>query len=176
MTSMIRLLRSIVLAGINSIPLAYSASSANSTALSVEIDVIFPIHNATYNITESLPIVFALHNLSAAATLGSFTFGWDIMPYGNVDGIQEPGGVTCGYASVHFTTANATTEPYIFVNQTDVQEWQYPAHYPYGSVYALQWSIQWDADIKPCDSDPLGVFGTLFFNIDINDPEPSLGT
>lgn len=56
-----------------------------------------------------------------------------------------------------------------------MQKWQFGPFYPYGSVYALQWSIQWDDDIKPCDSAPLGVFGSLFFNININDPEPSLG-
>jgi hypothetical protein len=175
-----RPLRSIItvaLAGITSVPLAHSTSIVNSTASNtsgIEVDVIFPIHNTTYNITESLPIVFALQNLTAAAALGPFTFEWNIMPYGNVDENQEPGGVLNDYASVYFTTANATTEPYILVNQTDVQKWQFGPYYPYGSVYALQWSLAWDADIKPCDSDRLGVFGTLFFNININDPEPNL--
>lgn len=176
---MTRLLRSIALTGITSLPLAYSTITTNSTlsnASSVEVDVIFPIHNATYNITQSLPIVFALQNLTAAAAIGPFTFEWDIMPYGKVGEpqTQEPGGVLNDYASVYFTTANASTEPYILVNQTDVQKWQFGPWYPYGSVYALQWSIQWDDDIKLCDSAPLGVFGTLFFNININDPEPSL--
>jgi hypothetical protein len=94
--NMIRPLRSIIavaLAGTTSIALAYGTSTASSTApspastpSSIEIDVIFPIHNATYNITESLPIVFALQNLTAAAALGPFTFTWDIMPYGKVGG------------------------------------------------------------------------------------------
>src|ERR1700678_4257344 len=98
--NMVRALRSIIsvaLAGITSITLAYSTSTTSSTAQSpastpssIEIDVIFPIHNATYNITESLPIVFALRNLTAAAALGPFTFAWDIMPYGNVGENQEP--------------------------------------------------------------------------------------
>lgn len=177
---MTRLLRSIALAGISSVPLASSTTTASSTASAsntagIEVDVIFPIHNATYNITESLPIVFALQNLTAAAAIGPFTFEWDIMPYGNVGELQEPGGVLNDYASVYFTTANVTTEPYILVSQTDVQKWQFGPFYPYGSVYALQWNIQWDVDPGPCDSAQLGMLGTLFFNININDPEPSLG-
>jgi hypothetical protein len=188
--SMIRALRSIIsvaLGGITSITLAYgtSTSTASSTAQSpastrgpssIEVDVIFPIHNTTYNITESLPIVFALQNLTAAAALGPFTFGWDIMPYGNVAGNQGPGGVTNDDWITTFTTANTTTEPYILVNQTNVQKWQYEPETNYlGSVYALQWFISWNIPIQPCDSDPLGAFGTLFFNININSPEPDLG-
>lgn len=178
--NMRRSIITVALAGITSLPLAYSTTTSRSTpsnASIVEVDVIFPIHNATYNITQSLPIVFALQNLTAAAAIGPFTFEWDIMPYGKVGypETHEPGGVLNDYASIYFTTANASTEPYILVNQTDVQKWQFGPFYPYGSVYALQWSIQWDDDIKPCDSAPLGVFGSLFFNININDPEPSLG-
>jgi hypothetical protein len=182
---MIRALRSIIsvaLAGITSITLAYGTSTASSTAqspastpLSIELDIIFPIHNATYNITESLPIVFALQNLTAAAALGPFTFTWDIMPYGKVGENQEPGGVLNDVWSTTFTTANTTTKPYILVNQTNVQKWQFGPYYPHGSVYALQWGIVWDVPIEPCNSDPLGVLGTLFFNININSPEPDLG-
>lgn len=182
---MIRPLRSIItvaLAGFTSITLAYGTSTASSTAPSpastpsgIEVDVIFPIHNATYNITKSLPIVFALQNLTAAAALGPFTFVWDIMPYGNVGENQEPGGALNDGWWTTFTAANATTEPYILVNQTDVQKWQFEPYYPDGSVYALQWGITWNAPIQPCDSDPLGVFGALFFNINITCPEPDLG-
>ncbi|RAO65455.1 uncharacterized protein BHQ10_001467 [Talaromyces amestolkiae] len=175
---MTRLLRFIALAGITYIPLAYSATTNSPASASntsgIEVDIIFPIHNATYNITESLPIVFALQNLTAAAAIGPFTFEWDIMPYGNVGELQEPGGVLNDFASVYFTTGNATTEPYILVNQTDVQKWQYGPYYPHGSVYALQWNIQWDVDTGPCDSARLGMLGTLFFNINLNDPEPNL--
>jgi hypothetical protein len=97
------------------------------------------------------------------------------MPYGNVGEDQEPGGVINDVWSTTFTTANTTTEPYILVNQTNVQKWQFGPYYPLGSVYALQWFISWNVPIKPCNSDPLGVFGTLFFNININSPEPDLG-
>ncbi|KAE8549585.1 hypothetical protein EYB25_008107 [Talaromyces marneffei] len=96
------------------------------------------------------------------------------MPYGNVGGIQEPGGVLNDVASVYFTAANATAEPYILVNQTNVQKWYYGPFYPYGSVYALQWAIIWDDPVKICDSNPLDLLGTLFFNIDINSPEPKI--
>lgn len=151
-----------------------STSSASNTS-GLEVDVIFPIHNATYNFTNSLPIVFALQNLTAAAALGPFTFTWDIMPYGNVGEEQEPGGVTNDYWSVDFTPDSVTTEPYILVNQTDVQKWEFGPYYPNGSVYALQWAVMWNSSTKLCDSDPLGVFGTLFFNINIDSPEPDLG-
>lgn len=177
---MTRLLHSIALVTIISLPLAYGKSTARSTTSAsnishIEVDVIFPMHNATYNITESLPIIFALQNLTAAAAVGPFTFGWDIMPYGNVgENDQEPGGVTNDRASIYFTSANATSEPFILVNQTNVHKWQYGPFYPYGSVYALQWSIEWDAGTKSCDSNPLGTLGWLFFNININEPEPSL--
>lgn len=130
---MIRALRpiiSVALAGIASITLAYGSSTANSTAHSpastpsrIEVDVIFPVRNATYNITESLPIVIALQNLTAATAFGPFVFGWDIMPYGNVGENQAPGGVTNDRWITTFTTANTTTEPYILVNQRNVQKW-----------------------------------------------------
>lgn len=176
-----RSILAMVLAGIASSTLASGTTTAISTAPSptstlptVEVDVIFPVHNATYNITESLPIVFVLQNLAAAAALGPFSFGWDIMPYGNVGEIQEPGGALNDYWGTTFTTVNASTEPYILVNQTDVVHWQFGPFYPRGSVYALQWSINWDRPTKTCDSDPLGAFGWIFFNIDINSPEPDL--
>jgi hypothetical protein len=126
------------------------------------------------NITESLPIVFALQNLTAAAALGPFSFSWDAMPYGNVGENQEPSGVTNDGWTATFVAANTTTEPYIFVNQTGVQKWRWGPYYPDGSVYALQWYIKWDVTIEPCDSDPLGVFGEVFFNINIGDIEPDL--
>ena len=184
---MIRALRSIIsvaLAGITSITLASGTSTTSSTAQSpastpssIEVDVIFPIHNATYNITESLPIIFALQNLTAAAVLGPFTFSWDIMPWGNVGESPEPGGVLNDiWRSTTFTTANTNTEPYILVNQTNVQKWQFGPYFPLGFVYALQWGISWDdVPIEPCDSDPLGVAGILLFNINLNSPEPDLG-
>ena len=181
---MIRALRSIIalaLASITSTTSAYGTSTASSTAATpassstIEVDVIFPVHNATYNVTESFPIVFALQNLTAAAALGPFSFGWDIMPYGNVGGNQEPCGLVNDYWSTTFTTANTTAEPYILVNQTNVQKWQFGPDYPLGSVYALQWAFTWDSPIKVCDSSPLGVLGSLFFNINLNSPEPDLG-
>lgn len=181
---MIRAPRSIIavaLAGITSITSAFGTVTASSTTAfptspsTIGVDVIFPIHNATYNITESLPIVFALQNLTAAAALGPFSFGWDIMPYGRVGEDQEPGGVTNDFWSTSFTTANATAEPYILVNQTNVQKWEFGPWFPNGSVYALQWAISWDNPTKVCDSNPLGVFGTLFFNINLDSPEPDLG-
>ncbi|EED23047.1 hypothetical protein TSTA_065070 [Talaromyces stipitatus ATCC 10500] len=96
------------------------------------------------------------------------------MPYRKVGENQEPGGVVNDYWATTFTAANTTTEPYILVNQTDVQKWQFGPWYPNGPVYALQWPISWDGSIKTCDSSPLGLFGTLFFNININSPEPDL--
>ena len=77
-------------------------------------------------------------------------------------------------ASIIFTPTNATTEPYILVNQTNVQQWYYKPFAPWGSVYGLQWYISWNSDIHECDSDPLGLFGTLFFNINSDSPEPNL--
>ena len=151
-----------------------TASSPASAPSGIEVDIIFPIYNATYNITESLPIVFALQNLTAAAALGPFSFSWDIMPYGNVGENQVPGGVTNDGWTTTFVAANTTTEPYIFVNQTDVHKWQWGPYYPDGSVYALQWYIKRDVMIEPCDSDPPGVFGEVFFNINIGDMEPDL--
>ncbi|OKL57254.1 hypothetical protein UA08_07420 [Talaromyces atroroseus] len=175
---MMRSIISMAFASIAFVPMAYSTSLTSSPASNtsgIEVDVIFPIHNTTYNVTNSLPIVFALQNLTAAAALGPFRFEWDIMPYGDIGGDQEPGGVTNDHWGVHFDTANATTEPYILINQTDVQKWQFMPRYPYGSVYALQWAITWNVSPKPCDSDPLGVFGTLFFNINMDSTEADLG-
>lgn len=184
MTRLLRPIIAMALTGLASTTLAYGSStvafaaSSSASALSaIEVDLIFPIHNTTYNITESLPIVFALQNTTAAAALGPFTFEWDIMPYGKVGEpqTQVPGGVTCDYWQTTFTADNTTTEPYILVNQTDVQKWQYGPFYPYGSVYALQWYLQWDDSTKMCKSDWLGPSGTFFFNIDIKGQEPDLG-
>ena len=95
------------------------------------------------------------------------------MPYGRVGDFPVPGGVLNDWW--YFTTVNATTEPYILINQTDVQMWQFGPFYPDGSQYALQWELQWSDPIKPCNPDPFGVFGTLFFNINLDSPEPELG-
>jgi hypothetical protein len=182
---MMPLLRSIItvaLTSITSITLAYGSSTASSTASSpasapsgIEVDVIFPIFNATYNITKSLPIVFALQNLTTAAALGPFTFQWDIMPYGNVGENLVPGGVTNDLWFTNLTAADITTEPYILVNQTDVQKWQFGPWYPNGSVYALQWGLTWNYySNKTCHGIPLGVFGQFYFNINLDSPEPDL--
>ena len=187
---MIRALRStiaVALAGIASITLADGTSTTSSIVPSpastppsnIEVDIIFPVHNATYNVTEALPIAFVLQNLAAAAAVAPFTFEWDIMPYGNVgENDQEPGGLVNDYAGITFTTANTTTEPYLFVNQTNVQKWQFGPRFPNGSVYALQWWISWHLPIQPCGV-PVGfglsnTDGTLFFNINLNSPEPDL--
>jgi hypothetical protein len=171
----------VALAGIASITLASGTTATSSSALShtstlstVEVDVIFPVHNATYKIADSLPIVFVLQNLASAAALGPFSFGWDIMPYGTVGGIQEPDGILNDNWRTTFNTSNTSTDPYILVNQTDVVHWELGPFYPNGSVYALQWSISWERPTKTCDSDPLGAFGTLFFNVDIDGLEPDL--
>jgi hypothetical protein len=182
MTRLLHYIIAVALTGITSINLAFGSSTPSSNASSpaspasgIEIDVIFPIYNATYNITKSLPIVFALQNLTAAAALGPFTFIWDIMPWGNIGEKPVPGGVLNDECGTTFTSVNATTYPYILVNQTDVQKWQFGPYYPDSSVYALQYGIQWDTTDKVCDSDPLDVqIGTLFFNINIGSPEPDL--
>ncbi len=187
---MMRALRSIIavaLAGITSITLADGTSTTSSTVPSpastppsnIEVDIVFPVHNATYNVTEALPIVFVLQNLAAAAALAPFTFEWDIMPYGNVgENDQVPAGVVNDYATTTFTTANTTTEPYLFVNQTNVQKWQFGPMFPNGSVYALQWWISWHLPVQPCGVPvgfgPPNADGTLFFNINLNSPEPDL--
>lgn len=182
MTPLQRSIITVALTWLTSTTLAYGSSAAGSTTSSsastpsaVEVDVIFPIHNATYNVTESLPIVFALQNLTAAAALGPFAFSWDIMPYGHVGEDQVPGGITYDSWLTTFTTTSTITEPYILVNQTDVQKWPLWSFYPNGLVFALQWYISWDAPIKTCNSSPLGQLGWLFFNININGPEPDLG-
>jgi hypothetical protein len=187
MICVLRFIIAVVLAGITSITLADGTSTTSLTAASpastppsnIEVDIIFPVHNATYNVTEALPIAFVLQNLAAAAALAPFTFEWDIMPYGNVgENDQVPAGLVNDYARTTFTTANTTTEPYLFVNQTNVQKWRFGPMFPNGSVYALQWWISWHLPIQPCGV-PVGfglsnTNGTLFFNINLNSPEPDL--
>src|ERR1700759_1541602 len=177
---MTRLLPSIIavaLTSITSINLAYASTTASSTASSpastptaLEVDPILPIANVTYNITKSLPIVFALQNLAAAASFTHFTFSWDIMPYGKVGEPLVPGGVTNDQWGGTLTYDNTTTDPYILVNQTDVQQWQFGPWYPKGSVYALQWSISWEATTKPCEAHWFDTAGYMLFNININSP------
>lgn len=181
---MTRLLRSIIavaLTSITSTSLANASTTASSTTSSpastpsgVEIDVIFPVFNATYNITKSLPIVFVLQNLAAAAALGPFSFTWDIMPYGKVGEPWVPGGVVNDFFSLNFSPANATNEPFILINQTDVQKWQFGPWYPDGSVYALQWGFQWEKSSKTCASNPDFITGQNYFNINLGAPEPDL--
>jgi hypothetical protein len=181
---MTRLLLSTIAVAPTFISLAYGSSTVNSVASSpasalsassgIEVDVIFPIQNATYNITESLPIIFALQNLTAATALGPFTFAWDIMPFGRAGETPVPGGVLNDAWSTTFTAANSTIEPYILVNQTDVQKWKFGPYYPAGSIYALQWFISWNDTVQVCDNSWKDEYGLLLFNIDIDSPEPSL--
>ena len=186
MTRTLRSIIAVALAGITSFALADGTSTTSSAAPSpastppskIEVDIIFPVHNATYNVTEALPIAFVLQNLAAAAAIGPFTLEWDIMPYGNVGETQEPGGAVNDYAKTTFTNTTITAEPFLFVNHTNVQKWQFGPMSPNGSVYSLQWWIFWDLPIQPCGvTVGLGLSdtnGTLFFNVNLNSPEPDL--
>lgn len=137
-----------------------SASSAQSTAPTanlpaLEIDIIFPRENETYDFTSSLPIVFAFQNFTAAAELGPFTFAWDIMPYHTIDD-PIPGGVLEDQWSIDFTSDNASTfttsdgSPFILVNHTNPNNWMHGPKYG-GNAYSLRWYIQWDEVDKQCD-------------------------
>jgi hypothetical protein len=182
MTRLPRFIIAVALIGITSIALANGASTTNSNAsplasglASIEVDVIFPIQNTTYNDTTSLPIVFALQISAAAVALGPFRFIWDIMPYGKIGSDPVPGGVVNDqWISKDFTTANTLDEPYILVNQTNVKKWQWGPEFPYGSYYALQWSIWWDNTTKLCALDPVDLSGVIFFEINNGAPEPDL--
>src|ERR1700761_1615631 len=178
----------VALTSITSFSLANASTTASSTTSSpastpsgVEVDVIFPAFNATYNITKSLPIVFVLQNLAAAAPLGPFFFTWGIMPWGGVGGPPAPGGVTNDFFSISFSPANITNEPIIIINQTDVQKWEFGPnnpvlpYYPDGSVYALQWGLQWEVKTSNmCASNWDFITGQNYFNINLGAPEPDL--
>lgn len=179
--NMISPLRSLVAMALASIAFIPSASGATltsttsslSTSSGIEVDVIFPIQNATYNDTKSLPVVFALQNLKAASASGLFWFTWGIVPYfggPSTYNLPEDPHINA-YWQARFTTANTTTQPYILVNQTNVLEWQFGAAIP-GELYRfeLQWAIQWET----CNYPP--VTGSLIFNVNIGSPEPDLGS
>jgi len=157
-----------------STPTATSTTfSAAPTVPGVEVDIIYPIANAFYNITESLPVIFALQNLSAAAAFGPVIFEWYIMPYGKVGEKPQPGGVTNEEWQMTFNATNAPAGPFILVNQTNVVKWPFGPYYPDGSVYALMWTLGWSGSSGPCQS-RIPLSGTLFFNINITRDEPDL--
>jgi hypothetical protein len=79
--ALLRPLIAMALTSVTSITLVYrgslaslAASSPTLVPLSIKVNVIFPIYNITYNITELLLIVFALQNLITATAFKPFSF------------------------------------------------------------------------------------------------------
>ncbi|KAF5010985.1 hypothetical protein F66182_15403 [Fusarium sp. NRRL 66182] len=153
--------------------LTSTVPSSTSTPSRIEVDVIFPIQNATYNDTESLPVVFALQNPKAASAYSPFLFTWGIVPYygqSNTFTLPEDPNINAYWQS-RFTSADTTTELYVIVNQTDVQEWPYGVFYEEKAYsFQLQWEILW------LSYNYSTVTGTIIFNVLLNSSEPDLGS
>lgn len=146
-----------------------------------EVDIIYPRSNATYNLTESLPIVFAFQNISAAQSAlqshaGHFTFSWAIMPFGKVGEEQQPGGVYEDSWAWEINSTSPLPDTYILVNSTNVRMWTDGPWFPHGSIYQLQYGVSWHPDNAECSGEMSGDAGMqgMFFNINLGDPEPNL--
>lgn len=164
--------------------IAVSTSKQNQTPSPIlpafEIDVVFPLPNITYNLTDYIPLVFAFQNFSAAAVLGPFEFMWGIMPYNTVEQ-PVPGGVLEDSWSIKLSAENASMfenvdgSPYILVNSTNTTmttwreggKWNHRPHYGVVSVYALQWYISWDVFYQNNNSSCRGanIAKSVFFHI-----------
>ncbi|KAI1340137.1 hypothetical protein F5Y15DRAFT_415556 [Xylariaceae sp. FL0016] len=81
-----------------------------------EIDMIYP-RNETYNVTDTLPIVLAIQNISAVEALGEYEVYFYIMPYGH--GVT-PGGISFDGGSL--INMNRTDGAAIFVGNTNVSD------------------------------------------------------
>lgn len=144
-------------------------TAPQSPGIPLEVDVIYPLANQTYNITASLPIIFAVRNIShAAAELGNFAFWWQIMEWGNIGQPVAPSGLWEDDYQWQFTPETAPEDLWIAVNQTDIQKWIHGPRYPYGTTYALQWGMTWYGVKGACGSDPGGNWSNqMLFNVDI---------
>ncbi|KAH8647927.1 hypothetical protein BX600DRAFT_518330 [Xylariales sp. PMI_506] len=125
-----------------------TSSSTTSTALATstttgfgpqfEVDIIFP-RNETYRISDNLPIVLAIQNLTTALSLGPIVVSWDIMPF--TRGVV-PGGITfdTGVFPVNISVAG-DNEYLVVVDSTNVSSWI--AQSTSDEQYMLQWGIAW---------------------------------
>lgn len=152
------------------------ASTQTAATNGLEVDIIFPRSNATYNLTNSLPIVFAIQNISAAqSAFQSVSFIWGIMPYGNVGEKQVPGGILEDSWTWEISSTTPLLDPYILINTTSVHLWKDGPYFPWGSVNKLQFWVRWEtADAECSETYADDTVQGIFFNINLGDPEPDL--
>lgn len=120
---------------------------------SFEIDNVFP-RNETYKPTDVFPIVFAIQNMTAMASIGQFTLLWSIMPFGEG---HRPGGISYENRQMELSgshilppnnTAPSDGTTYL-VDYTNVTEWiTHPRDDDYR--FMLQWYLSYHDVPEAC--------------------------
>ena len=140
-----------------------------------EIDNVFP-RNETYKRADVFPIVFALQNMTAMASIGQFELTWSIMPFGEG---RRPSGLVPDYDLFMLAgsrllppnnTAPSDGTTYL-VDYTNFTAW-FSYNEGADDRLMLQWSLRWPGlDDDLCDRDAssaragLPGQGSVMFNV-----------
>jgi hypothetical protein len=140
-----------------------------------EIDNVFP-RNETYKTADVFPIVFALQNMTAMASIGPFQLTWSIMPFGEG---RRPSGLVpdddefmlAGSSLLPPNNTAPSDGTTYLVDYTNATEWiSYAKDDDYR--FMLQWSLHWPGlDEDLCDRDlssaraSLPDQGSVMFNV-----------
>jgi hypothetical protein len=132
--------------------LAVSAQQMLTEVHTFEVDNVFP-RNETYNLVDVFPIVFALQNMTAMASIGQFEFSWGIMPFGAG---SSPGGIVPDRDQFTLSgsrllppnnTAPSDGTTYL-VDYTNPTEWVHIAN-DADARFMLQWYVRWPGPLCP---------------------------
>ncbi|KAK3309280.1 uncharacterized protein B0T15DRAFT_136040 [Chaetomium strumarium] len=156
-----------------------AAAEVVTTPRQFEVDIVFP-HNETYKPADTMPIVLAIQNASAATSIGSFSIFWRIAQLqGGQLNSASSSTVDFGNFEVFSNETSADT-PLFLAAFTNVTDWiRYGRPIPPATEYTpavddrymLQWSIVWTSLFGTCTkfeslvSADLPADGALTFNI-----------
>lgn len=159
---------------------AAGAAQVVTTPRQFEVDIVFP-HNETYKPADTMPVVFAIQNITVPRSIGTFQVEWEIMscPGGQFNE-NTSSEITWGVMQPVFATNETAADTTLFlVDFTNVTEWvQWGQPIPPATEYKpavddrylLQWYVYWTDLPRTCPkSESLvgaGVGkGALMFNI-----------
>ena len=103
---------------------AAGAAQVVTTPRQFEVDIVFP-HNETYKPTDTMPIVFAIQNVTVPRSIGGFQLEWQIMDCpGGLFNENTSVEMTWGVMQPVFASNETAADTTLFlVGFTNVTEW-----------------------------------------------------
>ncbi|KAG7290312.1 hypothetical protein NEMBOFW57_000311 [Staphylotrichum longicolle] len=161
--------------------LASAAASAAQVVVTMprhfEVDIVFP-HNETYKPTDTMPIVFAVQNITVPISIGDFQLDWYIwnFPGGQFDRNRSDHVSWGSFQVPAYTIANGTAldTTLFLVGFTNVTNWfRYLRPIPAATEYTpavddrfvLQWMMHWSDLPETCPETLVWLKGAMMLNI-----------